>query len=73
MSGMQIDKSSGNDIFEIYELDEDGCGVRLSMQDAMDVILSAMQRYGLLYKIHSTDGEFIQCALPHMQKKTTSA
>ena len=50
-----------NDIFEIYELDEDGCGVRLSMQDAMDVILSAMQRYGLLYKIHSTDGEFIQC------------
>jgi hypothetical protein len=50
-----------NDIFEIYELDEDGRGAKLSTQDAMDAILSGMQRYGLLYKIHSNEGEFIQC------------
>ncbi|MDR3616065.1 MAG: hypothetical protein P4L53_21080 [Candidatus Obscuribacterales bacterium] len=50
-----------NDIFEIYEIDEVGCGVRVSMQDAMDEILCGLQRYGLLYKIHSNEGEFIQC------------
>jgi hypothetical protein len=50
-----------NDIFEIYEIDEDGRGVKLSVQDAIESILTGMQRYGLLYKIHSSEGEFIQC------------
>ena len=51
-----------NDIFEIYELDQDGQGIKISVEDAMNVLQEGMQRYGQLYKVHSRDGEFIQCA-----------
>ena len=56
----KIRKIVENDVLEIYEVpDENNLG--LTVQDAMTALLDGIKRHEQIFKIHGSDGEFVQC------------
>ncbi len=57
----KLKKVLENDILEIYEVNGNDNGSGLSIQDAKATLIDGANRFGQLFKIHSPEGEFIQC------------